>query len=108
MVDPVSTDTSQLLPPAQVTWLSVPVARVHWLVPAQLDVQFEVQVPEQTERASHVLVQPVPQVRSQVPFESQWYVTLFGSDPGVPTTDPSAEPAVVAGAGAPNVHFPPA
>jgi len=41
----------------------VPVVRVHWLVPAQLDVQFDVQLPAQVERPSQVLVQPLPQVR---------------------------------------------
>jgi hypothetical protein len=53
-----------VLPPAHVTWLFVPVVRVHWLVPAQLDVQFDVQVPAQTERPSQVLVHPLPQLRS--------------------------------------------
>jgi hypothetical protein len=38
-----------LLPPAQVTWLFVPVESVHELVPAQLDVQFEPQLPAQVD-----------------------------------------------------------
>jgi hypothetical protein len=61
-VDPLSRVIAQVLPPAQVTWLSAPVLRVHSLVPLQLDVQFAVQVPSQVERPSQVLVQPVPQV----------------------------------------------
>jgi hypothetical protein len=49
IVDPVSSVTRQVLPPAQVTWLLVPAASVHWLVPAQLDMQFEPQLPPQTD-----------------------------------------------------------
>jgi hypothetical protein len=71
-VEPVSSVMAQVLPPAHVTLLFVPVVSVHWLVPAQLDVQLDVQLPAQTERASQVLVQPVPQVRSHEFLESQW------------------------------------
>jgi hypothetical protein len=49
MVDPVSSVTLQALPPAQVTWLLTPAASVHELVPAQLDVQFDPQLPTQTD-----------------------------------------------------------
>jgi hypothetical protein len=45
---------------------------VHWLVPAQVEVQFEVQVPLHVERAAQVLVQPVPQVRLHSFWVSQW------------------------------------
>jgi hypothetical protein len=71
IVEPASRVTSQRLPPAHVTWLLAPVASVHWLVPAQLEVQFVPQVPEQVERPSQVLVQPLPHVRSHWFCESQ-------------------------------------
>ena len=48
-VEPVSSVTVQLLPPPHVTVLFVPVESVHWLVPAQLDVQFEPQLPSQVD-----------------------------------------------------------
>jgi hypothetical protein len=60
--EPVSSFTVQVLPPSQATSLLTPVSSVHWLVPAQVEVQSEVQVPVQDERAAQVLVQPVPQV----------------------------------------------
>jgi hypothetical protein len=70
-VEPVSRLTLQVLPPAQVTSLFVPVVSVQSLVPAQLDVQFDVQVPAQVERPSQVLVQLLPQVRSHWFFSPQ-------------------------------------
>jgi hypothetical protein len=72
MVEPGSSVTLQALPPAQVTLLFTPVVSVHSLLPAQLEVQFDVQLPAQTERPSHVFEQPLPQVRSHWLFESQW------------------------------------
>jgi hypothetical protein len=72
IVEPVSMVTAQVLPPSQVTWLFAPVSRVHELVPAQLEVQFDVQLPSQVERPAQVLVQPLPQVRSHSFCESQW------------------------------------
>jgi hypothetical protein len=71
ILDPVSRVSWQLLPPEQVTSLFTPVVRVHWLVPAQLEVQFAVQLPAQVERPSHVLVHPLPQVRSHSFLVSQ-------------------------------------
>jgi hypothetical protein len=70
-VEPVSSESLQSLPPVQVTLLLTPVLSVHVLVPAQLDVQLAAQLPAQLERPSHVFVQPVPQVRSQVFLVSQ-------------------------------------
>ena len=70
-LEPVPIVMSQLLPPLHVTSLFTPVVSVHWLVPAQLDVQLAVQVPAHVDLPSHVLVQPVPHVRSHEPFESQ-------------------------------------
>jgi hypothetical protein len=49
MVDPMSSATWQLLPPAHVTWLFVPAESVQLLVPAQLDVQFDPQLPAQVD-----------------------------------------------------------
>jgi hypothetical protein len=72
IVEPGSSVTLQVLPPPQLTWLFIPVVSVHWLVPAQLEVQFEVQLPAQTERPSQVFVQPLPQVRSHWFLVSQW------------------------------------
>jgi hypothetical protein len=60
-----------LLPPSHVTVLFVPVESVQSLVPPHFDVQFEPQLPAHTDCPSHVLVHPVPQVRSQLFFESQ-------------------------------------
>jgi hypothetical protein len=40
-VEPVSTFTSHVLPPLQVTVLFVPVERVQVLVPSHVDVQFD-------------------------------------------------------------------
>jgi hypothetical protein len=67
--EPVSRLTVHVLPPPHVTWLLVPVVSVHWLVPAQVDVQFDVQLPAQFDRPSHVLVHPLPQVRSHWLFD---------------------------------------
>ena len=44
-VEPVSTSTLQLLPPAHVTSLFTPVEMVHVLAPLQLEVQLAVQLP---------------------------------------------------------------
>ena len=46
-VEPVSTVTVHVLPPPHDTLLFVPVERVQSLVPVQLEVQFEVQLPAQ-------------------------------------------------------------
>jgi hypothetical protein len=62
---------------------------VHVLVPSHVDVQFEPQVPAHSDCPAHVLVQPVPHVRSQLFLESQWYVTLLGAAPGAEATEPS-------------------
>jgi hypothetical protein len=71
-VDPVSTVTSQVLPPAHLTWLSVPVDTVQWLVPAHDHVQFEVQLPLHVDCPSQFVVQPVPHEAVQVFFDVQW------------------------------------
>jgi len=70
-VEPWSRVIVHLLPPSHVTLLSVPVDSVQSLVPPQLEVQFELQVPAQTDCPSHVLVQPVPQVVLQLFCSSQ-------------------------------------
>jgi hypothetical protein len=44
---------------------------VHWLVPSQVEVQFEEHVPAQVDWPAHVVVHPVPQVALHVSFESQ-------------------------------------
>ena len=56
----------QSLPPPHVTWLSLPVVRLHVLVPSHVDVQFEVQTPVHVDFAWHVVVQPVPQFVMQL------------------------------------------
>jgi hypothetical protein len=104
--DPVSRVSPHVLPPAQVTWLLTPVVSVHWLVPAQLETQFEVHVPPQTDCPSQVFVHPVPQDRSHRFFESQWYVTLSGGtapEPAAASTPvpPSSDEAT------PRAHVPP-
>ncbi len=97
----------QLLPPAQVTSLFTPVSSVHWLVPVQLEVQFDVQLPTQVERPSQVFVQPVPHVRSHWLFELQLYVTSSGS--GAAAAPPlSLLPPSSAVAAGPKVQVPPA
>jgi hypothetical protein len=75
---------------------------VHVLVPSHVDVQFEPHVPAHSDCPAHVFVHPVPHVRSQLFFESQWYVTLLGAPPGAGVTEPSApDPASAAPEGAP-------
>jgi hypothetical protein len=101
-LDPVSSVIVQVLPPPHVTWLSTPVVRVHSLVPAQLDVQFELQLPAHTDFPSQVFVHPVPHVRSHWLFESQWNVTSLGAVAlGAPPSVPASIDA------SPNVHVPP-
>ncbi len=106
-VDPAPSVMAHALPPAHVTSLFVPVASVHWLVPAQLEVQSAAQLPEHVDFPSHVDVHPVPHVRLHCPFASQWYATPLGGDPTA-TNAPSAprSPPVFAGS-IPNVHVPP-
>ncbi len=70
-VDRSSRVTLQSLPPSQMTLLSTPVESVQSLVPAQLEVQLELQLPLQVDIPSHVLVQPVPQLRLHWFCESQ-------------------------------------
>lgn len=71
-VEPGPISTLQVLPPPQVTVLFVPVSSVHVLVPVQLEVQFDWQLPSHVDWPEQVFVQPSPQVRSQLPFASQW------------------------------------
>ena len=71
-VEPVSTVTSHVLPPAQLTVLFTPVESVQSLFPAHDHEQFEVQLPVQFDWPSHVVVQPVPQDESHLSFVSQW------------------------------------
>lgn len=104
-VEPVSRVTLQSLPPPQVTWLFVPVCRVHWLVPAHVDVHPEPQLPAHTDCPAHVLVHPVPHVRSQLFSLSQWYVTLFGGAVLAPAAASAPASAIVVPP--PNVHVPP-
>jgi hypothetical protein len=96
-VEPVSSVSVQVLPPEQVTVLLIPVSIVHWLVPAQVDVQFELHVPSQTDCPAQLVVHPVPHVDEQVFFDWQSYVTLFGGP---------ASTAALLGA-LPNVQVPP-
>jgi hypothetical protein len=71
MVEPVSSETMQLLPPPQVTVLFTPVTSWHVLVPVQVDEQLEAQLPAHCDCPLQVLVHPEPQVRSHVFFVSQ-------------------------------------
>lgn len=100
--DPIS--TSQVLPPPQVTVLFVPVSSVHWLVPVQVEVQFDSQLPAHTDWPSQVLVHPLPHVTSQVPLVSQWYVRSLGSPLAFTLASALAPPLPLP---LPKVHLPP-
>jgi hypothetical protein len=106
-VEPVSTVTSHVLPPPHVTVLLVPVDTVQLLVPSQVVVQFELQLPTQVDWPSHVVVHPVPHVELHSFFESQLYVTPFGALPASASTPPSP-PSAVALIAPPKLHLPPA
>lgn len=105
--EPVSSVTAQVLPPEHDTVLLVPVSSVHWLVPAQLDVQFEPHDPSHTDWPPHFEVQPVPQLRSHVFFDSQLNVALSGGGAAVPPSPPSA-PSALPLPDPPNTQLPPA
>ena len=71
IVDPVSSETLQSLPPPQVTVLFTPAESVQVLVPSHVEVQLEPQLPAHCDWPAQVFVHPVPQVRSQLFRESQ-------------------------------------
>lgn len=104
-VEPTSTSTLHVLPPAHVTALFVPVERVQLLVPAHDDVQFDVHVPLQVDWPSHVVVHPVPHVALQLFFEPQLKVASLG---GAVLADEPSPPASPVAPAPPNVHVPPA
>ena len=70
-VEPVPRLMLQSLPPPQDTVLFAPVVSVQLLVPLQVEVQFDVHVDTHVDWPWQVVVQPVPHVALQVPFESQ-------------------------------------
>jgi len=113
-VEPPPSEMLQSLPPPQVTVLFVPVVRLQVLVPLQVDVQFDWQLPEHVDCPAQSVVQPVPHVELHVFLVWQSNVTLFGGaapplEPVVPPSAP-ASPLVVPAlplAAPPKEHVPP-
>ena len=101
-VDEVSSVTVHLLPPPHVTLLFVPVESLHSLVPLQVEVQFDSQLPSQVDCPAQLVVQPVPHVESHVFFDSHENVALSGG--AAPPSTPASPPAPLA---PPNVQVPP-
>jgi len=107
-VEPPPSEMLQSLPPPQVTELFVPVVRLHVLVPLQVEVQFDWQLPEQVDCPAQSVVQPVPHVESQVFLVWQSKVTLFGgAAPLVPPSAPASAPVALPLAAPPKEHVPP-
>jgi hypothetical protein len=104
---PAPTESLHVLPPPHVTLLFVPVERVHSLVPVHVDVQFDSHVPSHFDWPAQLVVQPVPHVESQVFFDLQSNVALFGGAAAPPSPVPPSPPAVVPEVAPPNVHVPP-
>lgn len=93
-----------MLPPPHVTLLFVPVESVHSLVPVHVDVQLDSHVPSHFDWPAQFVVQPVPHVESQVFFDLQSNVALFGGAAAPPSPPSAPAPAVVA---LPKVQLPP-
>jgi hypothetical protein len=98
-VEPVSTVRLHVLLPSHVTVLFVPVDSVHWLPPAQVELQFDSHVSLQADWPAHDDVHPVPHVESHVFFDSHEYETSFGRGPLAGAPSPTVA--------VPKVHVPP-